>query len=414
MPRTQKLRRFGRPASICLAPALALAVALTAAGCGSAAPSPVASPTLPVGSGATATATASATQAFSACAASTLQRLTEDQRVGQLFIFGVEGAHLSAPEADAIATGHLGSIWLVHWRTGGLAGIAPLAAEVQALATGAATGGVGFFLAADQEGGQVQRITGPGFSKIPTALEQGAMSPAALQDAATGWGRELKAAGVNLNFAPVMDVVPDGTDADNAPIGALAREFGHDPATAGSHGAAVVRGMAAAGVATTLKHFPGLGRVAANTDRAAGVVDSVTTANDAYLDSFRAGIAAGAPLVMVSLATYTQIDPNRIAAFSPAVIDLLRTGLGFKGVVVSDDLGSTASVASISAGTRAEDFIAAGGDLIVTQKASVVGAMVAAVSGRAASDAAFRALVDAAALQVLTAKAAFGLLACPV
>jgi beta-N-acetylhexosaminidase len=96
------------------------------------------------------------------------------------------------------------------------------------------------------------------------------------------------------------------------------------------------------------------------------------------------------------------------------VIDLLRTGLGFKGVVVSDDLGSTASVASISAGTRAEDFIAAGGDLIVTQKASVVGAMVAAVSGRAASDAAFRALVDAAALQVLTAKAAFGLLACPV
>src|SRR5450756_282320 len=87
----------------------------------------------------------------------------------------------------------------------------------------------------------------------------------------------------------------------------------------------------------------GLGRVASNTDFAAEVVDSVTTADDPYLDSFRAAIDAGVPLVMVALATYTRIDPAHLAAFSPVVIGgLLRGDLGFQGVVVSDDLGATA------------------------------------------------------------------------
>jgi hypothetical protein len=71
---------------------------------------------------------------------------------------------------------------------------------------------------------------------------------------------------VNLDFAPVFDVVPPGTDASNQPIGVLEREYGHDPGTVGSHAAAFVAGMAEAGVATTAKHFPGLGRVVGNTD----------------------------------------------------------------------------------------------------------------------------------------------------
>ena len=157
-----------------------------------------------------------------------------------------------------------------------------------------------------------------------------------------------------------MDVVPQGTAASNAPIGALDREFGFDPVTNGQHGTAFIQGMAAAGVTTVAKHFPGLGRVAGNTDFTSNVVDNVTTANDPYLNSFRAAVGAGVPMVMVALATYTQIDPTELAVFSPTVMRLLRNGLGFSGVIVSDDLGQAAAVQAIPVATRATGFLSRG------------------------------------------------------
>ncbi|MGA3056714.1 MAG: glycoside hydrolase family 3 N-terminal domain-containing protein [Candidatus Limnocylindrales bacterium] len=417
MPRTRLPRRHRRPVPILLF----LLVSVPAVACGSVAPGSLApgSATLPATPSQTSVQTAEpgsagpTPQPTVTCAAATLDAMTEEQRIGQLFLLGIDGDKLSAEETAAFATYHFGSAWLVNWRTRGVDGVRPLANEIQALATASTTDGVPFFVGADQEGGKVQRITGPGFSTIPSATKQGALSPEILQSDAETWGRELRAAGVNLNFAPVMDVVPPGADTTNAPIGALQREFGHDPATVGSHGVAVVRGMQQAGVATTLKHFPGLGRVVGNTDTTAGVVDSVTTADDPYLEAFRAGIGAGAPMVMVSLATYTAIDPNRQAVFSPTIIeDLLRKQLGFDGVVVSDDLGAAASIAATPAGGRAVGFIAAGGDLIVVAGTAPAVEMAAAVSKRAASDAGFRAQVDAAALRVLRAKSSYGLLAC--
>ena len=339
--------------------------------------------------------------------------MTEAQRVGQLFLLGIEGDSLAPDETAAVETHHLGSVWLVNVRTGGVDSVRSLTAQIQALATEATTRRIGFFVGADQEGGQIQLLKGPGFSTIPTALAQGQLTPTTLEADAAQWGRELAAAGVNLDFAPVMDVVPPGADATNQPIGALKREYGHDPATVGSHGAAVVRGMAQAGIPTTLKHFPGLGRVVGNTDTVAGVVDSTTTADDPYLEAFRAGIQAGAPFVMVSLATYTAIDPDHLAAFSPTIVgSLLRGRLGFGGVVMSDDLGRTASVASMAPGDRATAFIAAGGDIMIVRGVTAASQMAAAVLDRAASDAAFAAQVDAAALSVLRAKEAYGLLKC--
>jgi beta-N-acetylhexosaminidase len=171
--------------------------------------------------------------------------------------------------------------------------------------------------------------------------------------------------------------------------------------------------MAQAGIATTLKHFPGLGRVTGNTDTVAGVVDSTTTADDHYLEAFLTGIEAGAPFVMVSLATYTAIDPDHQAVFSPTIIGtLLRQTLGFDGVVMSDDLGAAASVASMAPGDRATEFIAAGGDLMIVSGVDPAGQMAAAVLDRARSDSGFAAQVEAAALSVLQAKAAYGLLSC--
>src|SRR5207247_6222379 len=113
-------------------------------------------------------------------------------------------------------------------------------------------------------------------------------SPSLLQSRAAAWGTELRAAGINFNYAPVMDVVPAGTDARNQPIGVLQREYGHDPATVGSHGTAFLTGMRQSSVAVSLKHFPGLGRVAGNTDFTTAT-DTATTLPDASLWCFQWG-----------------------------------------------------------------------------------------------------------------------------
>jgi beta-N-acetylhexosaminidase len=268
-------------------------------------------------------------------------------------------------------------------------------------------------VAANQEGGQVQALTGPGISSIPSALDQGSVRPSALTAMAATWGRQLRAAGVNLNLAPVMDVVPAATASSNAPIGALDREYGNDAATVSAHGVAFLRGMASAGIATSAKHFPGLGRVTGNTDFTSSVVDRSTTDSTADLQTYQAAIDADVPLVMVALATYTRIDPKELAVFSPVIVEgLLRKQLGFRGTILSDDMGVAAAVSGIAPGTRAIDFIAAGGDLITTESLPVADEMDAALLSRVGSDPAFKTAVDAAALQVLTTKQAYGLLPC--
>lgn len=346
------------------------------------------------------------------CAQHVVAGMTLAQRVGQLFSLGLANNQLGPAELGAIQDQHVGSVWFTATTSIGVAGIKTVTDAVQAQATTAATGRVGFLIAANQEGGQIQALRGPGFSLVPSAVIQGGWSIRRLTASATLWGQQLAAAGINLDFAPVADVVPPGTDASNQPIGVLQREYGHDPATAGSHAAAFIAGMTAAGVATTAKHFPGLGRVAQNTDFAAGVVDTVTTANDPYLGSFKATIKAGVPFVMIALATYTRIDTDHLAAFSSTVIDgILRGSLGFHGVVVSDSLTATA-VSSMTPGDRAIEFLLAGGDLVVARSAGVVVQMVAAVTARASSDPSFAAVVNRAALLILEAKRASGLLPC--
>jgi beta-N-acetylhexosaminidase len=345
-----------------------------------------------------------------ACVTQVLGNLTLAQRVGQLFLVGVDGDIAGPGLTAAESSYHFGSL-LLNESSVGTAALAAQTATMQELAP-SGTGGVRFFIAANQEGGQIQQLTGPGFVTMPSELVQGTLAPGTLRAAAANWGADLHAAGVNLDLAPVMDVVPQGSAAGNAPIGQLDREFGFDPVTNGEHGTAFIEGMAAAKVMTVAKHFPGLGRVAGNTDFTSNVVDNVTTADDPYLKSFRAAVGAGVPMVMVALATYTRIDPTQLAVFSPAIMRLLRNGLGFGGVIVSDDMGEAAAVQAVPVAMRAIGFLTAGGDLITSQSLAPAEQMAAAVLAKASANAAFRATVDAAAERVLTAKQAAGLLPC--
>lgn len=334
--------------------------------------------------------------------------MTPAELAGQLIFMGL-GANRLGPEEQSVLTAwHVGAIWFTELSSAPQAEVGATSEAAQKLA-----GPAGLLVAANQEGGQIDQFSGPGFAPIPSALAQGQMAVPALRTQAGEWGRQLKAAGINLEVAPVLDVVPPGTDAQNQPIGVLQREFGHDPATVSSHGVAFLEGMHDSGEAVTAKHFPGLGRVAGNTDFSAGVVDSVTTSDDPYLQPFKAAVDSGAELVMISTATYPRIDPDHLAAFSSIVIkDLLRGRLGFTGIVVADDLGAAAAVAAVDPGLRAVDFIAAGGELITVKYASLVATMVKALVDRSAADPGFRQLVLAAAAHVLQLKLRLGLLRC--
>jgi beta-N-acetylhexosaminidase len=267
-------------------------------------------------------------------------------------------------------------------------------------------------VAADQEGGAVQTLSGPGSAHLPPAVEQGRLPPDQLAALADDLGSSLSGAGVNLDLAPVVDVVPPGTEAGNPPIGAYGRQYGSTPDVVLPAAAAIVKGLAAHGVTATLKHFPGLGRVQANTDTTAHVTDDGTTRYDGQVAVF-GGLARSpaAPFVMMSTATYTRIDPSASAAFSSVVVtDLLRGQLDFDGVVLSDDLGNAVSVQNLEVGERAVRFLAAGGTLVLTVEPATLPRMIEAVLARDSTDPAFTALVDEAVRTALGAKARAGLL----
>ncbi len=344
------------------------------------------------------------------CGQRLLATLSLDQKVGQLLMVGAQSG-TAAAALDPVLTGqHAGGVVLLGtWN--GAAAVTAATGHWQPVGRSAAAG-VGLLVAADQEGGQVRHLRGSGFTAIPSALSQGRAGSAGPN--AVTVARELTAVGVNVDLAPVADTVPASFAARNAPIGAFQREYGNDPGVVARSVVAAVGGLQGGGVSATLKHFPGLGRVTGNTDLTAnGTTDTTTTADDAYLEPFRAGIKAGADLVMVSSAVYAKLDPANPAAFSrPVVTGLLRETLGYGGVVISDDLGGAAAVAGTPAAERATRFVAAGGDIVLTGLPQTVPTMAGALRDKAAAEPGFATQVDAAATRVLDLKAKRGLATC--
>lgn len=378
-----------------------LAIGLTActSGAGPADPMPTSSAEARTGSSAPATPTPRDP------VEDVLAGMDRRQQVAQLFVVGVPLADVGA--GDALVREGVGGIFL---RGRSQAAVAELAAATSHWASTAP--GPRPWVAADQEGGQVQSLSGPGFAPLPPAVEQGRLPPDQLAALAEELGASLSEAGVTLDLAPVVDVVPPGTEAGNAPIGAYGRQYAGSPDEVVAAAGEIVRGMSAHGVTATLKHFPGLGNVRGNTDTTAHVVDDVLTADDAQVAAFGTLARSPArPFVMLSTAVYARIDAEAPAAFSPVVVtDLLRGRLGFDGVVISDDLADARAVQDVEVGERAVRFLAAGGTLVLTVDAATVPRMVEAVLARDAADPAFAQLVDRAVRTALEAKVHAGLL----
>ena len=353
--------------------------------------------------------TATSTPAGPSCA-DLAAGLSPAEQVGQLLMVAVPSTGLGSGDRAVLADSRAGSVILLGNSTAGAVATRWVVRAVREATP--RPEGIRTLLAVDQEGGQVQRLRGPGFADIPSAEQQAERSDDRLAADAERWGRELAEVGIDADLAPVADVVPDDLGRANAPIGRLRRGYGSSPRKVAAKTIAFVAGMDRAGVATAVKHFPGLGRVRGNTDFARRVVDSVTTRDDPAVTPFAATIRADVDLVMVSSAFYTRIDPERRAAFSPVVLrDMLRDDLGFPGVVISDDLAA-AAMADVPPAQRALRFLGAGGDLMIVGDPQLVAPMTRAVRQRVADDPDFAEQVRRSAERVLALKARRGLATC--
>jgi beta-N-acetylhexosaminidase len=259
--------------------------------------------------------------------------------------------------------------------------------QVRALTTGLqeAAGklpaGVPLLIGTDQEYGSVTRIR-EGVTQLPSAMAFGAAADPALTEAA--WraaGTELAALGVNVDFAPVADVL--GT-AGSGVIGS--RSYGTDPAVASGQVAGAVRGLQAGGVAATLKHFPGHGHTTADSHSDLPVLSQNRAAlNSGDLPPFQAGIDAGAWLVMSGHLDVRSVEAGVPATFSRKVLTgVLRDELGFGGIVVTDSMGM-APARTWPVGEAAVRAVLAGNDVLLMPPdlaAAQAGLLAALKSGR--------------------------------
>ncbi len=275
-----------------------------------------------------------------------VDRLSLRQQVGQVTVSSFPGTvmpeyirrRLRAREtAGVILFGANGGVSTV-WRR--------LTRSLQGAARGRA------LVMVDQEGGDIRTVTYAG----PTASQPFQGPPASVRRSAAAAGRQLRAAGIQVNLAPVADLPRPGSVM-------ATRSFAGDERGIAARTRASIRGLRDARVAATVKHFPGLGGATVNTDDAPA---TVRVPLDRDLVPFRAAVAEAVPLVMLSHASYPRLDDRRIASQSrPIVTDLLREQLGFEGVIVTDSLEADAVLARSGVADAAERSIRAGADLIL-------------------------------------------------
>ena len=219
-----------------------------------------------------------------------------------------------------------------------------------------------FWISVDQEGGRVARLKTP-FTEWPPANTLGRSDDEHLATRfASALAAELRAVGINMDFAPVLDV---HSNPRNPVIGD--RAFSDDPETAARLGAAFIRAMQAAGVAACGKHFPGHGDTDVDSHEALPVVDhDVRRLEAVEFVPFRQAIAADVASIMTAHVTARALDRDRVASFSPVVVTTwLKQTLGFGGVVISDDLGMKAVSATTPLPEATVAALAAGCDTVL-------------------------------------------------
>jgi beta-N-acetylhexosaminidase len=269
------------------------------------------------------------------------------------FLLGFEGDSLPDELAEYLARG-LAGIVLYQRNFRSAEQLRSLAAAIRSAA------GRPVLIGIDQEGGTRFALREP-FTAWPSARQLGRLGDAeAAEQIAQAMAIELRAAGCNLNFAPMLDlhVNPESPVTQD-------RSFGSDPRLVAQMGAAFHRGLESGGVLSCAKHFPGHGDAAVDPHLDLPVFAGTRARlESAELVPFSEAVAAGVPLVMTAHILLPQIDPENPASLSRAMLEgVLRRNLHFDGVILADDLGMGAIAKRFGPGESAVRSIRAGTDI---------------------------------------------------
>lgn len=264
-----------------------------------------------------------------------LSDLTLDQKIGQLFVCGF---HTNIPNKhiiELIEKYHIGGVIYFRRNIGKARQITDLSADLQQIAQ--RQGLPPLLIAIDQEGGMVSRIDQDEMSLIPGNMTLGAVNDLHLTKAASAISaRELRTLGINVNFAPCVDV---NNNPRNPVIGV--RSYSEKPEVVATHGAASIQAIQQEQVAATAKHFPGHGDTEVDSHYGlASVPHNKSRLEEIELLPFRAAIQAGVDIIMSAHVIFPAFEPESIpATLSRKVLtDLLRTQMGFDGLIVTDCL----------------------------------------------------------------------------
>ena len=294
-----------------------------------------------------------------------VSRLNTSQLAGQRVIYSYRGLNPPPALLRLIRRGEAAGVIFFAGNIASPAQLAGVARELQqANLSPANPVHVPLLLMTDQEGGEVRRLPGP---PVLSEKQIGASDRAAAQArlAGTGAAANLRGAGLNVNLAPVLDVYRSAGDF----LDQFGRSYSRDPRRVAQLGADFITAQQAGGVAATAKHFPGLGAAARAQDTdlrpvTLGGARSVLRGVDEL--PYRAAIAAGVKLVMLSWAVYPALDPARPAGLSPIIVQgELRQRLGFRGVTITDALGAGALAKFGGIGRRGRLAALAGLDLLL-------------------------------------------------
>ena len=351
---------------------------------------------------ATPQATARANQSDTAIA-STLAGLSLEEKIGQLVMVS-SNATLSIDGIQRlISDDHAGNLVLIRDDTKSPAQLRDQNAALQQLAR-ANNHGVPLLIGIDQEGGDVSSLQ-KGFTVFPNPMALGATGSAVLaRQEARAMGEEMRAVGVNLDLAPVLDL---NTNPDNPVIGL--RSLGDNPTTVSNLGTAIISGLHDAGLLATAKHFPGHGATSQDSHLTLPTVSKSRAALEQQdMAPFAAAVHAGVDAVLVAHVSYPALDPSGLPASlsQPVVTGVLRQQLGFDGVVITDDLGMGAITSRFSLGEAAVRAIEAGDDLLIlTTPPDEIAVVLAALRNAVAGGRISEQRLDASVTRILRLKA---------
>lgn len=292
-----------------------------------------------------------------------ISKMSDKELIGQMVMIGFDGtANMDSSRIELLKDYDIGNIFLFGWNTKTFPQTKKLLQKINSYNPE----DIPLLFGVDLEGGVVNRFRGQWKPSLYSARKLGKLNdPKIVHDEYYRIGQQLKNMGIYMDFAPVLDIAhnPSATFLNS-------RIFGKDPEKVTALISSAIKGLHDAGIASLGKHYPGIGDVSTDPHQALPVLKiSKSQADNFYLVPFQSAVQQGIDAMMVTHLSYPEIDDKYITSVSPVFISqILRGDMGFKGVVVSDDLRMKGFTSRYPIDKGAVLFIQAGGDMVFIGK----------------------------------------------